>query len=116
MWYAPDQDYGPKQSVFAPFFGVEAATITVIPRLVKINNSAVLMLAHHRTPDGKGYRVSISQPLSDYPTGDDVADATTINRCLENEIRKSPAQYMWLHRRFKTRPKGEPGFYSKSKG
>ena len=115
MWYAPDQDYGPKQSVFAPFFGVEAATITVIPRLVKINNSAVLILAHHRTPDGKGYRVSISKPLSDYPTGDDVVDATTINRYLEDEIRKFPAQYMWLHRRFKTRPKGQPGFYSRGR-
>ena len=111
MWYAPDQDYGPKQSVFAPFFDVKAATITVIPRLVKINDSPVLILGHHRTADNKGYCVSISKPLNNYPTGDDVADATTINRCLEEEIRKYPSQYMWLHRRFKTRPKGESSFY-----
>ena len=115
MWYAPDQDYGPKQSVFAPFFGIEAATITVIPRLVKINDSPVLILGHHRTPDRKGYRVSISKPLQDYPTGDEVMDATTINNCLEDEIRKFPAQYMWLHRRFKTRPEREAGFYSRSR-
>lgn len=115
MWYAPDQDYGPKQSVFAPFFGIEAATITVIPRLVKINDSPVLILGHHRTPDGKGYRVTISKPLQNYPTGDDVVDATTINSCLEEEIRRFPSQYMWLHRRFKTRPKGEPGFYSRDR-
>ena len=111
MWDAPDQDYGPKQSVFAPFFGVEAATITVIPRLVKINDSPVLILGHHRTPDGKGYQLSISEPVENYPSGDERQDASVINAALEHEIRKYPAQYMWLHRRFKTRPPGEPKLY-----
>ncbi len=111
MWYAPDQDYGRGQSVFAPFFGIQAATITALPRLVKINNSAVLMLGHHRKPDGKGYIVTISAPLEDYPSGDDEADAAVINDELEKLIRLYPEQYMWLHRRFKTRPDGEEGFY-----
>jgi len=107
MWYAPDQDYGPKQSVFAPFFGVEAATINVIPRLVKINNSPVLILGHHRTSDQSGYTVSISRLPEGFPSGDDDVDAATINLELEAQIRKFPAQYMWMHRRFKTRPAGQ---------
>jgi Kdo2-lipid IVA lauroyltransferase/acyltransferase len=111
MWYAPDQDYGPKQSVFAPFFGIQAASITSIPRLVKINNSAVLMLGHHRKPDGKGYIVTISEPLENYPCGDDDKDAAVINMELEKRIRAYPEQYMWLHRRFKTRPIGESKVY-----
>ena len=115
MWYAPDQDYGPKQAVFAPFFGIEAATITVIPRLVKVNNSPVLILSHHRKPDNSGYIVSISEPVKDYPTGNDRADATRINELLESEIRKYPEQYMWLHRRFKTRPEGEERIYPRKR-
>jgi Kdo2-lipid IVA lauroyltransferase/acyltransferase len=115
MWYAPDQDYGPKQAVFAPFFGIEAATITVIPRLVKVNQSPVLILGHHRKPDSSGYMLSISEPVVDFPTGDDRADATRINGLLEGEIRKYPEQYMWLHRRFKTRPEGEEKVYPKKR-
>ncbi len=111
MWYAPDQDYGRKQSVFAPFFGIEAATINVIPRLVKVNRSPVLILSHHRKTDGSGYILSISEPLKDFPSGDDRADATVINSALETQIRKFPEQYMWLHRRFKTRPEGEEKLY-----
>jgi KDO2-lipid IV(A) lauroyltransferase len=114
MWYAPDQDYGPKQSVFAPFFGIEAATITSIPRLVKVNNSAVVILGHHRKPKGKGYIVTISEPLADYPSGNDQRDATITNAALEERIRQYPAQYMWLHRRFKTRPEGQDKLYSAS--
>ena len=115
MWYAPDQDYGRSNSVFAPFFGIEAATINVIPRLAKINDSPVLILGHHRTADGKGYVVSITKPLENFPSWDDVADATTINRELEKQIRKHPVQYMWLHRRFKTRPEGDARLYPRSK-
>ncbi len=111
MWYAPDQDYGWRNSVFAPFFNIEASTINVIPRLVKVNKSPVLILSHHRRPDKKGYILSISQPLEHFPSNDDRADATTINRALEMQIRKYPEQYMWLHRRFKTRPEGEERIY-----
>jgi len=111
VWYAPDQDYGPKHSVFAPFFGVQAATITATSRLAKINNSPILILSHHRRADNKGYTVSITPPLENFPSGDDITDATNINVALEKEIRKYPAQYMWVHRRFKTRPEGEAPFY-----
>jgi KDO2-lipid IV(A) lauroyltransferase len=112
MWFAPDQDYGRKQSVFAPFFGIEAATITMLPRLCKINQSAVLILSHHRKPNGKGYLVTISEALSDFPSGDDRQDAATINSELEQRIRQYPLQYMWLHKRFKTRPEGQDSLYS----
>jgi len=111
MWYAPDQDYGRRNTVFAPFFGIIASTINVIPRLVQVNNSPVLILSHHRKADHTGYVVSISPPLENYPSGNDVADATTINSELEKQIIKYPAQYMWLHRRFKTRPEGEAKLY-----
>lgn len=115
MWYAPDQDYGRKQSVFAPFFGIEASTINVIPRLVKLNQSPVLILSHHRKLDKSGYILSISEPLKDFPSGDDRADAMVINDGLEAQIRKYPQQYMWLHRRFKTRPDGEATLYQSNK-
>lgn len=111
MWYAPDQDYGRDNSVFAPFFGVEAATVTAIPRLVKLTGAAVLILGHHRRPDKKGYILSINRLSGAYPTGDDREDAALINHELEQQIRKYPTQYMWLHRRFKTRPMGEPKLY-----
>ncbi len=111
VWYAPDQDYGVKHSVFAPFFDVPAATITATSRLAKINHSPVLILSHHRKADGLGYRVCISPPLENFPSGDDVLDATAINTALAREIRKFPAQYMWVHRRFKSRPAGEQNLY-----
>ena len=106
---------GPTIPAFAPFFGVEAATITVIPRLEKVNHSPVLILSHHRKPDNSGYVLCISKPLKDFPTSDDRADATRINGLLESEIRKFPEQYMWLHRRFKTRPEGEERIYPKKR-
>ena len=111
FWYAPDQDYGRDVSVFAPFFGVNAATIKYTAKLAKINNSPVVILGHHRKSDDSGYVVSFSKALEGYPSGDDVADATRINQAIEREIRKYPEQYMWVHRRFKTRPEGEAGFY-----
>ena len=87
MWYAPDQDYGPKQAVFAPFFGIEAATITVIPRLVKINNSAVIILGHHRKPNGKGYIVTFSEPLNNFPTAMPRESCSGRSRVLERFCR-----------------------------
>lgn len=111
LWYAPDQDYGWRNSVFAPFFNIEASTINVIPRLVKVNQSPVLILSHHRRHDKKGYILSISKPLENFPSNDDRVDATTINQALEGQIRKFPEQYMWLHRRFKTRPEGKEKIY-----
>ena len=111
LWYAPDQDYGREHSVFAPFFGVEAASITATARFAKINNSPVIILKHHRNATNDGYTLSFSPALENFPSGDDRHDATIINQELEKAIRECPEQYMWVHRRFKTRPAGEASFY-----
>ncbi len=110
VWYAPDQDYGRKHSVFAPFFGIPAASITATARLARLNGSPVLFLGYYREGDGS-YRLEFQPPLADFPADDEVANATAINRVLEKAIRQYPEQYMWVHRRFKTRPAGEPSLY-----
>ena len=115
IWYAPDQDYGREHSVFAPFFGVPAALITATARLAKLNNSKVVPFFQTRREDGTGYDLHILPALEDFPSGDDVTDATTINAVIENEIRKQPAQYLWVHRRFKTQPEGMQKPYPKRK-
>jgi KDO2-lipid IV(A) lauroyltransferase len=111
IWYAADQDYGPKHSVFAPFFGVSTATITATARFANLNNSPTLLMSQFRNLEDNSYTLRFSPILEDFPTGDDVADATISNAVLEKEIRKHPDQYLWLHRRFKTRPRGEASFY-----
>ncbi len=115
LWYAPDQDYGPRHSVFVNFFGVPAATIAATSTFAGINNSPVVFLAHYRKPDNSGYHLIYSEPLVNYPSGDDHADAQRINDLLEEAIRRHPEQYIWLHRRFKTRPPGMPDVYQADK-
>lgn len=110
IWYAPDQDFGLHQSVMAPFFGVPAATITATSRMVKLNKSPLLMLAQHRLPNGH-YELELFPVVENFPTGDDVTDATIINAEIERAIRKDPEQYMWVHRRFKSHPKGKNYLY-----
>lgn len=112
VWYAPDQDFGRKNSVFAPFFGVPAATTTAISRIARASGAAVVTIGLYRCEDGSGYEVFIDPALSDYPTNDDVADATRTNAVLETQIRRHPDQYLWMHRRFKSRPEGEPDLYT----
>ena len=107
LWYAPDQDYGAKNSVFAPFFGVPAATITATSRFAKFNNSEIVFYSHYRKNDASGYKIHFSEPLQGYPTGDDIEDATIINSHIEAAIRKQPDQYLWLHKRFKTQAAGK---------
>ena len=111
--YAPDQDYGREHSVFVPFFGVQAATITATARVAKIAKSPVLPYFLYRREDGKGYSAKIYPPLTHFPTGDEHRDAAFINQIIEQAVLKSPEQYLWQHRRFKTRPIGEPPFYEK---
>jgi KDO2-lipid IV(A) lauroyltransferase len=106
VWYAPDQDFGRKMSVFATFFGVPAATVPATARLVKMSGAAVIPFVPRREKDGS-YTLSLSAPLTNFPTGNNVADAQIINDLLEKEIRLSPAQYLWIHRRFKTQREGE---------
>lgn len=113
IWYAPDQDYGRKQSVFAHFFGVTAASVTATAKFAKVGNAAVLPFSHVRLPNNQGYRVTIHPPLENFPTGDDVADAEIVNRKIEEFILDQLDQYMWIHRRFKTRPEGEQKPYPK---
>jgi KDO2-lipid IV(A) lauroyltransferase len=111
MWYAADQDYGPKHSVFAPFFGLATATITVSSRLAQRNNSPVLMLHQLRDIDSRTWTLRFSSVLDDFAQGDLQADATRLNQLLETSLRQVPDQYLWMHRRFKTRPNGEDSFY-----
>ncbi len=111
VWYAPDQDYGARRAVFAPFFGVNAATITATSRFARSNDSPVLLFSHYRRADNSGYHLRIGPELSDFPSGDEYADAVRINALVEAAVREQPDQYLWLHRRFKTRPIGITGPY-----
>ena len=111
VWYSPDQDFGRDQAVFAPFFGIEAATLVSTSRLAKMGRAKPVGIAHYRDPITHRYRIVISPVDTAFPTGDDYEDAVIINTMLEKAIRMQPEQYMWVHRRFKTRPEGEPSLY-----
>ena len=111
-WYAPDQDFRRERNVFAPFMGIPAATITASSRLAESSGAAMLPYYPERKKDGSGYILRIEPPLQDFPSGDDLKDATTINRSIEKYARLHPENYMWIHQRFKTRPPGEAPFYS----
>lgn len=111
IWYAPDQDYGARHSVFAPFFGISAATITATSRFARLNGSPVLFLRQYRDDERMHWHMEFSAPLEDFPSDDDQLDATRMNALLESNIRKIPEQYLWLHKRFKTRPTGAPPIY-----
>jgi len=112
VWYAPDQDYGIKHSVFVPFFGVQAATITATSKIAQLGNAIVLPFIHYRHDSGD-YEVIIQPPLDGFPSSDEAADATRINQIFEQAIRLKPDQYLWVHRRFKTRPVGEAKVYTR---
>ena len=107
IWYAADQDYGPKHSVFAPFFGVSAATITATAQLARHNGSPVLPMSQHRDPANRTWTIRFDPPLMDFPSGDAQRDAAAVNQAIEQAVRRAPEQYLWLHRRFKTRPPNE---------
>ncbi len=111
-WYAPDQDFRRERNVFAPFMGIETATITASSRLAQSSGAAVLPYYPERKADGSGYILHIGAPLDHFPAGDDEADAATVNLSIENWVRRDPENYMWIHQRFKTRPAGEADFYA----
>ncbi len=115
IWYAADQDYGPQHSVFAPFFGQQAATIVAASRLARINDSPALLISHFRDERTCTWSLRFSPIIEGFPSGDDIQDATRINAMIEAEIRRHPEQYLWLHRRFKTRPNGEQKPYRKKR-
>jgi len=112
IWYAPDQDLGRNNSIFAPLFGIQTATATATARLAKNVNTRVIPYSFFRTKHG--YEMSFDKPLKNYPSGDANKDASKTNQILEKQILKNPEQYLWVHRRFKTRPKGEENFYSEN--
>ena len=106
----PDQDFGRKRSVFIPFFGIDTATITAIPQYARSGDANVLFLFNHREPNRR-HVIEIEPMLENYPSGDDIADTILWSDWLEKKIREHPENYFWLHRRFKTRPEGEPKLY-----
>ncbi|WP_144374975.1 LpxL/LpxP family Kdo(2)-lipid IV(A) lauroyl/palmitoleoyl acyltransferase [Shewanella xiamenensis] len=105
IWYTADQDFGRSSAVFIPFYAVpDAATITGATTLAKLGKAKVLPFFVERTEGDTGYRIEIMPPLDNFPGEDEVADAIRGNKIIEQIIDKNRAQYMWLHRRFKTRP------------
>ncbi|MEM7563216.1 MAG: lipid A biosynthesis acyltransferase [Pseudomonadota bacterium] len=111
VWFAPDMDIDRKNAVFVPFMGIEAATTTAISRLAKMTNAMVIPYRNTRTENRFEYRVKISPPLTGFPSDDIVADTTRINQFIEEQVRSKPEAYLWILRRFKTRPPGESSFY-----
>ncbi|WP_312559900.1 Kdo(2)-lipid IV(A) acyltransferase [Atlantibacter hermannii] len=112
IWYAPDHDYGPRSSVFVPFFAVEqAATTTGTWMLAKMSQACVVPFVPRRKPDGKGYEMVILDPECNPPLENAEETARWMNGVVERCIMMAPEQYMWLHRRFKTRPEGVPSRY-----
>ena len=112
VWFAPDQDYGPRGSVFAPLFAVDqAATTSGTFMLASLAKPALVTVVLVRKALGKGYELVIQPELQDYPIDDEMAAAAYMNRVIEKEIMRAPDQYLWLHRRFKTRPAGTPSLY-----
>lgn len=106
FYYLPDEDFGPKHSVFAPFFGVSTATLPTLGRLAEMTDAVVIPCFARLRTLGRGYEVVLYPPLKQYPTGDEVKDATRMNAALEVGIREMPEQYMWTLKLFRTRPPG----------
>lgn len=111
FYYLPDMDFGLRDSVFVPFFGVSAATITGVSRLAKLTGAAVVPVIATQRGSGTGYDVRFYPTFENFPSGDDVADARTVNAFIEQRVIENTAQYLWTHKRFKTRPPGEASVY-----
>jgi len=112
VWLAPDQDYGRSGSVFAPLFAVDEAATTSAPyMLARLANPALVPIVLIRRPDSSGYDLLIQPELQEYPIDNEIEAAAYMNKVIEKEIMRAPDQYMWLHRRFKTRPVGAASLY-----
>lgn len=109
---APDQDFGPKDAEFVPFFGVPACTLVAPSRMARMLDMQVQPVVVTLLPGGQGWRVHFHEPWQDWPTDDAKADAATMNRFIETAVLAEPAQYLWVHKRFKTRPPGEADVYT----
>ena len=111
LWYAPDQDYRRGENLFIPFFGVQASTSTSPHQLARMGKAKVLLMSQRRLPGNKGYEVIFQPAFDNMPADEPAQDLRRINQALEVVIRDCPEQYLWIHRRFKTRPEGEQSVY-----
>ena len=110
LWYAPDQDMRGKDTVFVPFFGVPAATITATHQFARLSGCAVVPFFHRR--EGDRYVLRIGEALADFPTQDATQDTARVNAAIESMVREAPTQYLWIHRRFKRQPDGASRYTS----
>ena len=111
FFYLSDQDQGRDGAVFVPFFGIPTATLTALARLAQLSDAVVIPAFARQLSWGRGYELIFQPPLENFPGDDAVADTARMNRIIEDAVREMPEQYFWSHRRFKTRPEGEPPFY-----
>ncbi len=111
LWYLPDQDYGPQVSRFIPWFGIPAATVAATPRLLRMAGVSAVAMRFGRKPDYSGYDIEFLPAFAALPSGDDAQDLHCLNQHIEDCVRRNPQEYLWVHRRFKTRPPGEAGVY-----
>ena len=111
LFYLPVQDYGPRDAVFVPFFGVPAATVPGLSRIARLAGAKVVPCITRMLPGGAGYVVRLEPPWEDFPSGDLHADTRRMNDYIERQVLAMPEQYLWMHKRFKTRPPGEAPFY-----
>lgn len=113
--YLPDQDYGPNRSVFVPLFAVsDAATTTGTTIFAAGANCTTLVTTLERLPGAKGYKLRVMPLLAPIPSGDEVEDARRVNKEVERAVSRMPNMYMWVHRRYKTRPSADlPSYYAK---
>ena len=111
FYYLPDQDYGPRDAVFVAFFGIQTATVPGLSRIARLVGAKVLPCATSMLPTGQGYRITIEPPWENFPTADIAADTRRMNEYIERKVLEMPEQYLWMHKRFKTRPPGEARFY-----
>lgn len=109
---APDIDLGPRDSIFVPFFGIPTSTVTSVSRLAKLTGADVCLMTSLLNADKSGYVCHISNPIPDFPTDNPEEDTTRLNKYIEDLVRERPAEYYWVHKRFKHRPAGEPSLYN----
>jgi Kdo2-lipid IVA lauroyltransferase/acyltransferase len=111
LYYLPDQDPRRRASAFVPFFGIPTATFTTLGRLAALTEAIVIPCICRQLVGGAGYELIFKPPLAGFPSGDPLRDAARMNGEIERLVREFPEQYFWVHKRFKTRPPGEPNFY-----
>ncbi|HXF67370.1 MAG TPA: lipid A biosynthesis acyltransferase [Burkholderiales bacterium] len=111
FYYLPDMDFGPRDSIFVPFFGVPAATVTGLARIARLAGAVVVPAVTRQLPGAAGYVLRFYPAWDDFPSQELAADTRRMNAFIEERVREMPEQYFWLHKRFKTRPAGEPRLY-----